>query len=85
MNNKELVKELLAIKDPETLLRTIHEMPPLKLSALTYSDELIEHVGKAITNNPEIREKIQSEAYNINLEEAKAANQKAVEEESSNG
>ena len=85
MHNKELVKELLSIKDPETLMRRVHSLPATKVSVLMFDDEFVTYVGKIIHHNPEIVEKINQEAYNVNLEEAKTANQEAVEEESNNG
>jgi hypothetical protein len=83
MNNEELVKELTSIKDPETLIRRGHHLDPKILSKLIgvgEDDTLLNYVVKAIINNPEITKKIKSEAYEVNLEEAREANQKAIEE-----
>jgi len=61
MHNKELVKELLSIKDPETLMRRVHSLPATKVSALMFDDEFVTYVGKIIRHNPEIVEKITQE------------------------
>jgi len=64
MHNKELVKELLSIKDPETLLRKIHSLPSRKVSVLMLDDELVAYAGRIIHNNREITKKIYEEANN---------------------
>lgn len=61
MNNKELVQELLAIKDPETLMRKIHGLDPRTVSAIMDNEELLTYVGHIVHSNPEIREKIHTE------------------------
>jgi hypothetical protein len=61
MHNKELVTQLLSIKDPETLMRKVHSLPARKVSVLMFDDELVARVGKIIYHNPEIREKIEQE------------------------
>jgi len=63
MDNKELMRELLAEKDPETLLRRVHSLDPKILSTLigvSGHNELISHIAKTMRDNPEIRKKIQN-------------------------
>ena len=62
MHNKELVKELLSIKDPETLMRTVHSLPATKVSALMFDDEFVTYVGRIVHHNREIVEKINHES-----------------------
>ena len=61
MHNKELLKEILAEKDPETLIRKVRNLPVRKVSALSYSDEFVAHVGGASSKHPEIKNRIQNE------------------------
>lgn len=64
MNNKELVKELLAIKDPETLMRKVYALDPRTVSTIMDNDELLTYVGHIVHSNPEIKNKIHEELDN---------------------
>src|SRR5579863_609963 len=75
MNNiDQLVKELLAEKDPETLLRRVRNLAPIEVFEATKNDECLRHVAKAIRDNPELKNKLQDEAdeYFAKLKEEKA-------------
>lgn len=61
MHNKQLLKEILAEKDPETLMRKVCSLSVRKVSVLSYSDEFLVHVSRITRNNPEIREKLRKE------------------------
>jgi hypothetical protein len=72
MDKNQLAKELLAEKDPETLLRKVHVLDPKIISALfstSKNDELLGYVARTIRDNPEIRNKIRDNAEEMKREE----------------
>lgn len=61
MDTEQLVKELLAEKDPYTLLTKASRLTAVEAAECMKNDDCLFYVFKVIKDNPEIKQRVQEE------------------------